>query len=248
MRVISLILPFALFLCSYLRGAEPVVQVDFDTCKNNEALDAFLREASPLYAATARIVEVHGGYRIEDKQGVKGGLWNGADRIIQLNPQLAGAHRASIIAYEMANAYHQPLFAENDMAVMAGEITTKTEFALRQELVEYDSLRLHREILVEIEKHLGKIPPEFFYCSGNPKPDSVENYQLPWLSAYLKHMKASGHTAHFYEWFERHAPKNRANQTYRSRESSPFVGRGLHLESQPNQRMHAESAVGPTNW
>jgi hypothetical protein len=201
MRSILLVLLFTVAPCSQPATAEPATQLDFLTCKDNGAIDAFLRESSPLYAAMARIVELHGRYKIEDKEGIGIGMWNAGERVIQLDAGLVGAQRASVIAFEMTNAYQQQLHTEVDMAVDAGEITTQTEFALRHELIEYDGLRIHREVLGEIEKHLGKIPPAFFLWS-NPKPASVSEYQLPMVMDFLKQMKASGHTAYYYQWFE----------------------------------------------
>jgi len=201
MKIVPLILLSTLLLGRSLAAAEPGDSIDFATCKDNAAIDAFLRKASPFYSAMARIVEFHGGFQIADREGVSGGLWSAGERMIYLNPQLAGAHRVSIVAFEMTNAYQDRLHREVDMAVAAGEITTKTEFALRQELVEYDGLRLHREMLVEIENHLGKIPSEFFF-TVNPKPESVAKYQLPLVMDFLKQMQASGHTAYYYQWFE----------------------------------------------
>jgi hypothetical protein len=201
MKTVPLILLLALFLQDPSAAAEPPAQPDLATCKDNAALDAYLRKVSPLYNAMSRLVEFHGGYTIGDREGVSGGLWNAVDRTIHVNPQLAGAHRASIIAFEMTNAYQDRLHREVDMAVVSGEITTKTEFALRQELIEYDGLRLHREILLEIENQLGKLPPEFFFVS-HPKPESVARYQLPLVMDFLKQMSASGHTAFYYQWFE----------------------------------------------
>jgi len=201
MKTVTLILLFILVLPAHLAATEPPVQLDFAACKDNVAIDTFLRKASPLYSAMARIVEFRGGYTISDRKGISGGQWNAAERTIELNPMLAGAHRASIVAFEMTNAFQERLHKEVDLAVVAGEITTKTEFALRHELLEYDGLRLHREILVEIETHLGKIPSEFFFVS-NPKPDTVAKYQLPLVMDFLKEMNASGHTASYYQWFE----------------------------------------------
>ena len=105
----ALILAMTLAVNRPIAGADSVPAPDFTTCRDNLAIDAFLREASQTYSKMANTVELRGGYQIEDKKGVKGGQWNGGEKAIQLNPQLAGAHRASIIAFEMANAFHQPL-------------------------------------------------------------------------------------------------------------------------------------------
>jgi len=203
MRAILLILPLTLFLCSPVVAAEPAADIDFDGCKDNAAIDAFLRKASPLYAAMARIVELDGAYKFKDKTDLEAGRWNAAERTIEIHSRLKGAKRASIIAFEITNAFQQRLHTEVDMAAAGGEITTESEFALRHELVEYDGLRLHREMLKEIELALGKLPPEFFYFS-NPKPGSVAQYKLPLVMDYVKQMKGTGHTAYYYQWFHKH--------------------------------------------
>ena len=69
-------------------------------------------------------------------------------------------------------------------------------------LFRFAAIRLHREILVEIEQHLGKLSPEFFFTS-NPRPDSVAKYQLPLVMDFLRQMKTLGHTAHYYQWFDK---------------------------------------------
>ena len=178
MKALLLILPLCLFLCSPVVTAEPAADIDFAECKDNAAIDAFLRKTSQLYAAMARIVELDGAYQFKDKTDLEAGKWSAGERTIDIHSSLKGAKRASVIAFEMTNAFQQRLHTEVDMAAVSGAITTESEFALRHELVEYDGLRLHREILQEIEKSLGKLPPEFFFFS-NPKPGSVAEYKLP---------------------------------------------------------------------
>ncbi len=206
MKTNLLILPLALFLCSPVLAAEPAdgpaADIDFDGCKDNVAVDAFLRKASPLYAAMARIVELDGAYKFKDKTDLEAGKWNAVERTIETHTRLKGAKRVSVVAFEMTNAFQQRLHTEVDMAAAGGSIITESEFALRHELVEYDGLRLHREMLKEIESALGKLPPGFFYFS-NPKPKSVAEYQLPLVTDYVKQMKASGHTAYYYQWFHK---------------------------------------------
>lgn len=208
-RTILLILPLALFLCGPADSAEPAIEIDFSKSKDSVAIDAFLRQSSPLYAAMARIVKLDGAYQFKDKTDLDLGVWNAAVRTIEIHTRLQGAERASVIAFEMTNAYQQRLHTEVDMAAATGEITTESEFALRHELVEYDGLRLHRVILEEIEQKLGKLPPAFFFRS-NAKPNSVAEYRLPLVTDFLKQMKASGHTAHYYQWFQK---QKRSRQT-----------------------------------
>ncbi len=202
MKTILLTLPLALLLCSRTVAAEPAVDVDFDGCKDNAAIDSFLRKASPLYGAMARIVELDQAYQFKDKTDLEAGKWNAAERTIEIHSRLKGAKRASVIAFEMTNAFQQRLHTEVDLAAAGGTITTESEFALRHELIEYDGLRLHREMLKEIEAALGKLPPEFFFFS-NPKPASVAEYKLPLVVDYVKQMKGTGHTAFYYQRFHK---------------------------------------------
>jgi len=217
MRATLLILPLTLLLSGPAFSVEAAIAIDFSECKDNAAIDSFLCQASPLYAAMARIVNLDGAYRFKDKTDVKCGSWNAAERTIKCHPRLQGAERASVIAFEMTNAYQQRLHTIVDTAAASGEITTESEFALRHELIEYDGLRLHRAILAELEEKLGKLPPDFFFRS-NPKPDSVAEYRLPLVMDYLTQMKASGHTAYYYQWFEKQqqsapAQPNKSSQT-----------------------------------
>jgi len=203
MKAILLTLPLTWFLYGPAVSAEPAVDIDFCECKDNAAIDAFLCQSSPLYAAMARIVKLDGAYGFKDKTDLEWCRWNPAERMIESRTRLKGAERASIIAFEMTNAYQQRLHTEVDWAAATGEITTASEFALRHELVEYDRLRLHRAILEEIEEKLGKLPPDFFFRS-NPKPSSVAEYRLPMVIDFLKQMKATGHTAYYCQWFEKY--------------------------------------------
>lgn len=200
MSAVLPILQVAVLLCGQTAAAETTAPPDWETCRDNAVIDAFLRDASPLYAAMARLVEFDGGYEVGDVDGLELGRWNAATRKVEVGSHLAGARRATILAFEMTNAYQQRLHTEVDQAVPAGKITTESEFALRHELIEYDGLRLHRELLEEIEQKLGKLPPAFFFYSDG-KLATVAEYRLPLVSDYVKHMESSGHSASYYEWF-----------------------------------------------
>jgi hypothetical protein len=200
MRTVFFTLQVGLLLCGRVLAAELSAGVDWEACQDNEAIDSFLRRSSPLYAAMARLVEFHGGYRFEDKEGLQLGCWNAGTRTIEVGSHLQGAHRATIIVFEMTNAHQQRLHHEVDQAVPAGRITTESEFALRHELTEYDGLRPHREVLEEIEKTLVKLPPAFFFYS-HEKPETVAEYQLPLVTDFIRQMESSGHSAYYRQWF-----------------------------------------------
>jgi hypothetical protein len=197
----------SLSLCAHAVSAEPAVELDLEACKENQAIDAFLRNASPLYAAMARLVEFHGGYRIEDEEGIEGGCWYPATRTIAVSSRLQGAERATIVAFEMTNAHQQRLHHEVDRAVAAGTITTESEFALRHELVEYDGLTLHREVLREIEQSLGELPPAFFFFVSE-KPGTVAEYRLPPVTDFVAQMESSGHSKQYRQWFRKNSPRH----------------------------------------
>ena len=66
--------------------------------------------------------------------------------------------------------------------------------------MELDSLRLHRTVLEELDRALGGIPAEMLHWI-NPDLKTLADYKLPLTFDYLKAMEASGHTAHYHEWF-----------------------------------------------
>jgi urease beta subunit len=202
MKALILAPQLSLLLCCCAVPAEPTAAIDFENSQDSQAIDSFLRNASPLYAAMARVVEFDGGYRFADRDGIEGGCWNAGDRAIEVGSQLKGAKRASIIVFEMTNAFQHRLHVEVDFAAAGGSITTPSEFALRHELVEYDGLRLHRTVLEEIEKSLGKLPPEFFFLSDK-KPASVSEYRLPLVVDHIKQQESTGHSAYYRQWFDK---------------------------------------------
>ena len=71
---------------------------------------------------------------------------------------------------------------------------------MSHELVEYDGLRLHREVLEELEQSLGKLPPAFFFFADE-KPGSVAEYRLPLVTDFIGQMESSGHSAFYRRWF-----------------------------------------------
>lgn len=196
-------------------------KVDWDSFKTDAQIDRWLSEASPAYAMMAKAVRSRKslrGYRIVGREDIPAGnvAWVDGFLEIQLNPKLAGPLRISILAFEMANAYRNPDHQEIDRAVDEGYITTQEEFGLAHEMLEYEAMRLHRTVLVEIEQRAGTLPEGFFYLV-TPAPPSAARYQLPALYTYLKTQRQSGHTAHYYRWFHRRrgektAPKGKENK------------------------------------
>ena len=98
-------------------------------------------------------------------------------------------------------------------------IQTPGEFGLAHEMIEYEALRLHRQILIEIESRTGPLPTEFFYFV-TPTPRSIKDYQLPDLCQYLKAQKKSGHTDHYYKHF--HLRKSTRGTPNKSPEPTPI--------------------------
>lgn len=191
---------FCLIICSQAISEEPAAEIDLNTCKDNQAIDAYLRKTSSMYAAMARLVEFRGGYQFEDRDDIEGGYWYPSNRTIGIKSQLQGPGRITIVAFEMTNAYQQRLHCQVDQAAMVGTITSETEFSLRHELVEYDGMRIHREILKELEQSQGKLSGEYFFVSLK-KPESVNEYQLPLVMDFVAQMESSGHSDLYRKWF-----------------------------------------------
>jgi len=173
--------------------------------KTDQAADLWLRQASATYARAVKEIAARKnvrGHRIVTRKDVPMGM---AARVgdmmeIQLNPKLTGARRVSTLMFEMANAYRFDAHEAIDLAADRGLITTAREFGLAHEIYEYEALRIHREMLIEIAAAHGPLDKAFFYFV-TPAPRSIATYRLPSLYTYLKTQKDSGHTEHYYKHF-----------------------------------------------
>lgn len=123
---------------------------------------------------------------------------------IDLNDALKGAHRVSVMIFELTNLYQQDRHDEIATLVRRGKMKDATQFALMRESVEYDGLRLHREVLVELERAIGRLPSEMITWASSTATN-LAGYQLPYAYDYLKAQAASGHTDHYRKLFEKHA-------------------------------------------
>ena len=122
---------------------------------------------------------------------------------IELNDKLKGAHRVSILVFELTNLYQERRHREVTDRVRRGELDNPAVFGMLREMIEYDGLRLHREVLVELQSVIGTVPPEMItWVVASVK--SVAEYELPFAYDYLKAQAANGHTAHYLKLFEKH--------------------------------------------
>jgi hypothetical protein len=174
--------------------------------ESDRRADEWLRRASSTYAHMVR--EIRARPEVSELRFVErpevaeaAAAFEGRYLEVQLNPKLRGARRLTLLAFEVANAYRSPEHQAIDRAVDEGRITTASEFGLAHEIYEYEALRLHRQILVELEERVGSIPPAMFMTT--PPPPSARESRLPGLWRYLKAQKDSGHTAHYERWFKR---------------------------------------------
>jgi len=181
--------------------------VDWEAFKTDDDVDEWLREASATYAMMVKDIESRKnlrGYRFASSEDIACGnvAWVDGSLEIQLHPELSGPLRVSVLIFEMANAYRNPEHQEIDRAVDEGYIQTPEEFGLAHEMLEYEAMRFHRAVLLEIASRTGALPTDFFFLVI-PAPSSALEYRLPRLCTYLKTQKDSGHTAHYYRWFHR---------------------------------------------
>jgi hypothetical protein len=100
----------------------------------------------------------------------------------------------------MANAYYNPEHQKIDQLVISGYINSAEQFGLAHEIYEYEAIRLHRKVLVDLAEECSSLPQEFYYLV-TPAPININSYRIPDLDTYLQTQKSSGHTAHYYSWF-----------------------------------------------
>lgn len=169
--------------------------------------DLWLRRASPTYARMVREIRARPEvsdllFRAPAEVPQAAAVFRAGKLEIQVNPEIRGARRLTLIAFEVANAYRQREHDAIDRAVDQGLITTAAEFGLAHEIYEYEALRLHRQVLLEVEERVERpLPGDMFMTT--PPPPSAKASQLPDLLRYLEHQRATGHTAHYERWFAR---------------------------------------------
>jgi hypothetical protein len=195
-----------------LASASSLHAMNFPSFKTDAETDQWLRENSATYASITAGINARKdirGYRFASKENVRRGmvLWSDGCLEIQLNTELSGVNRVTTLIFEVANGSRHRDHQQIDLAVDLGVIRTPEEFGLAHEMIEYEALRIHRQILLEIETSAGPLPTEFFYYV-TPKPRSTKDYQLPALSQYLKAQKESGHTSHYYKLFHPRKPEH----------------------------------------
>ena len=168
---------------------------------NDQGADAWLRSRSPFYNTMATEVDGRGGYRFRSWDQPRGNVVHtDGTRYIELNPALNGGERLSILIFEMTNAFQDTKHLEIDQRARTGAIKTAVEFALRHELIEYDGLRYHRDVLSELDKSNGGIPREMLAWI-NPRLTTLASYSLPLVHDYLESQDKSGHTEHYRKHF-----------------------------------------------
>jgi hypothetical protein len=201
-----------------------VSAIDYGSLKTDAETDKWLRDNSGIYARIAEEIMTRkdvSGYRFATKENVRRGMveWLDGYLEIQLNKGLSGADRVTTLIFEMANASRHQDHQQIDLAADEGLIRTPEEFGLAHEMIEFEALRIHRQILMELDSRAGPLPTEFFYFV-TPTPRSIKDYQLPDLFQYLKTQKEAGHSDHYYKAF--HLRKSERETPNKSSERTPI--------------------------
>lgn len=191
---------FALCFVLGLRLASAIHGSDLP--RSDAELDTWLCDHSPKYKQMAEKVRSDYSYRIEaatefplgnvreDRNGI----------VIELNPNIPQPRRATILIWEMANAFQRPTFAEISRRAHSGAISSHREYGLRMEIVEFHSHQLHRDVLVELSEAGVKITEDYLYFL-NPNLKSLDQYRIPSVHDYIEAQAKSGHTRHYEKWY-----------------------------------------------
>jgi len=188
-----------------LLGSTAVCSAELPDFKSDREADQWVRKHSTYYRRLAEAVDRRGGYAFAVTKAYPGGLayFKEGRGYIELNDNLKGAHRVSVLIFELTNLYQEGRHQEVANRVRRGELNDPAVFGLWREMIEYDGLRLHRDILVELESALGNLPAEMItWVSSTAK--RFTDYRLPFAYDYLKAQAASGHTDHYHRLFKKH--------------------------------------------
>jgi hypothetical protein len=166
--------------------------------ESDQQADRWLREHSSSYQRMAEVVDRRGGYAFAPNAEIRGGLayFKDGRGHIELNDSLKGPHRVSVIMFEVTNLYQEQRHQGVADRVRRGELNNPAAFGLWREMIEYDGLRMHHDMLLELKPVLDTVPPEMItWVSSTAK--TFAEYQLPYAYDYLKAQEKSGHTAHY---------------------------------------------------
>ena len=169
---------------------------------SDESADTWLRANSPLYRRMAKEADAQGGYHFKATADYPKGvvIWDDGRRYIALNEGLRGAERVSVIIFELTNCYHEAKHAAVDEGARTGEIASPGEFALWHEVIEQDGLKLHRDVLVELDPVVDGLPKEVFSWIA-PGVANLADYRLAPIHDSLRSQQASGHFAFYKKWY-----------------------------------------------
>lgn len=177
------------------------------------AADAWLRTHSASYRRMAEFVDQRWGCSFGTNTQSAGGFAYVRDGRghIDLHESLRGSKRVSIQIFEMTNLYQQDRHEAVTTPVRRGEQKDATQFAMMREAIEYDGLRLHREVLQELERVVGELPSPMITLASSTATN-LAGYALPMAYDYFQAQAASGHTDHYRRLFEKHAAEARASK------------------------------------
>jgi hypothetical protein len=183
-------------------------------------IDAWLQSSSTRYRRMVELVNQRGGFEIHRASEVnEGGKItpipkafsyndNGQRKII-LNPKLQQGAAASMIIFEVTNLFQEDRHTEINNDAMTGKITCGDEYAILRQLVEFDGLRHHRDVLSELQATTGTLSPDFFSVFPT-SARTLENHELPSVYFLIKSEKHSGHRAYYLSTFEKLTAQRRS--------------------------------------
>jgi hypothetical protein len=179
-----------------------------DWPSSDQELDRLLRRESPAYKLMATTVEKRQGYQIESIEDLELGMVvpGSNSLVIQLGSELTAERRATVLIWEMANAFFQPRFDEIHKRALEGTIGSATEYGLRMEIVEYDSFRHHRAVLEQLVEGNDVDEGELLFLVTSTAT-KVADYRLPYAHDYIEEQAKNGHTSYFESYFPRQARK-----------------------------------------
>ena len=114
-----------------------------------------------------------------------------------------GPARVSALIIELTNFLQEAKHQELEDEVTIGEIKDASEYAIMRSLIELDGMKIHREVLLQLDRAIpGGIPNEMLAWI-NPKLRSVSEYHVPNAFDYVKSLRDSDYRRGFEDWFKR---------------------------------------------
>lgn len=148
-------------------------------------LDDWAQRWSPTYERVSRPLRHSPGIESAAAKEIKSTL------LPKSKQPVDASEAASVMILRIVHESQEGKRGAIDIAASQKEVWSSGEFAILHIMVDLDCLRLHRQILYEIDTRAGPLPPRMWQWI-NPRVESLRDYNVPFAYDWMKEARADG--------------------------------------------------------